>query len=321
MTQPINPLLIPELIEKCIVHVGSEPQHLKACALVSSLALGARSAAFYLQEDNYNSTANPGDHPYRGLENIFRTSPHLVPYIRQVRLLFRDDRSVEWLSKIGSLPFTHLKHVHVLTLTLTIPAAKVFRKLFSLITLCCVELEYIFSGSAFFQLLWESCSPSIPHLRLGCTHTGPIHPTSHQSSSPIPLKSLRLMEPSSTDDRLSHDICPFDFSKLSVLSIAGHTSVVGWRLLANTRPETETSQASSVPINLSLLSNLSVLYIRIPQPGIADSMALDTLDNHVLLSHPLDNPQLSIPTGVTQAQYLYFRAGGSPSKPTTGRGA
>jgi hypothetical protein len=32
-----------------------------------------------------------------------------------------------------------------------------------------------------------------------------------------------------------------------------------------------------VPINLLLLSNLSVLYIRIPQPGIADSMALDTL--------------------------------------------
>ncbi|KAF8215207.1 hypothetical protein K438DRAFT_772519 [Mycena galopus ATCC 62051] len=302
MTESLNPLLILELTEQCLAYLLGFRADLRACALVSKTWTSA--AQRYLFKWIYLPANSHAENVCSRLERTLAASPDLIRHIHRLDLFQEGAFTTKWLTRMCNLPFTHLTHVvfHALCY-LSGPDSRTLGKLFSLPTLCRVELKGLISWPDVFLPLWESCSPNIRHLRLQCElrrspydeSAKPFHPTHRHSSSPISLKSLRLGRANNLDDWLIHPLCPFDFSKLAVLSISIHTSVIGWSTMASalqtiealdftvpsTNPEKiqtsrglETRRQDPQPIDLSLFPDL--LALRVDSIKTA-SMTVDTL--------------------------------------------
>ncbi|KAF8213599.1 hypothetical protein K438DRAFT_1101358 [Mycena galopus ATCC 62051] len=135
----------------------------------------------------------------------------------------------------------------------------------------CLHIE-----PAAFIALWDTCSPTIQHLCLRCHTDSPdsVRPSRPTSSAAV-LRSLKLYA-SNVDEWLKDSLCPFDLSRLAILSISGQVSVLGWKRMA---PSLQTIEALDFAcfdvLDLTLLPNLSFLRIDFTSNNI--DMTLGTL--------------------------------------------
>ncbi|KAF7343391.1 hypothetical protein MVEN_01771500 [Mycena venus] len=210
----------------------------------------------------------------RRLEKTLRTSSrHLVQHIRTL-VLFRGPDSHKNSLKIGAfekichISFMRLETVFVCDFgTTTLRSAEALQRLFSLPTLRQVRLNCSFSDPAAFLAIWDTCAPTIRHLQLFCNNRSgfALRPRVRpHSSTPIALASLKLDALNGVDEWLNHDRCPFDLSRLTVLSVPACASMVGW-------------PGPSAPINISLFSNLQFLRINIIYPHRSMTIVHGTL--------------------------------------------
>ncbi|KAJ6520934.1 hypothetical protein DFH09DRAFT_1193690 [Mycena vulgaris] len=294
MANAVNPLLIQELADQCIGYLPTDPaSDLKACALVCKS--WTRAAQRRLFRVVFIPTA-PQEKRCFELQTTLRDSPHLVRHVRRL-VLHRDaQRSMRGFSMICVFPFTHLEHVSIhYFCEMSRLSATPLKCLLSLPTLRRVEMDCQLVESVTFLQIWDDCSPNIKHLLLKCFNPSrdPLHP-SPRSSGPIMLESLRL-------DRINrwlmHDFCPFDFSRLTVLSIHD-TSVIGWKRMA---PALRTIEALNVEyaeeaLDLSLFPRLS--FLRISNPRKDEILAtLSTITSssrvrQIVLSFGFINPDV-----------------------------
>jgi hypothetical protein len=228
------------------------------------------------------------------LERTLRTSSHLVQHIHWLSLnrSHRCSIEIEAFEKICKFPFTHLETVEGMDLgTMPLETVVPLQWLFSLPTVRTVSLISTFDDPAIFFVMWEGCSPALRRLHLRChTKSGePVHPTIPtlpQSSPPVALVSLLIDSWKGVDEWLLHDLCPFDFSRLALLSVTALTAPILFRPRMASALETievleiEMNVSDGAFLDLSLLSNLQFLRIEVASYldfEVQMAIALDTL--------------------------------------------
>ncbi|KAF7352783.1 hypothetical protein MVEN_01245000 [Mycena venus] len=246
----------------------SDPIDFRACALVCRSWSGTALRLLYKAVAVTGVTRR-----YIRLWNTLRTSPHLVSHIHSLVLHRGPKLKIEAFEKVCNFPFTHLENVsitHDRRTFMTLPSAFALQRLFSLPTLRRMALECNFRQWAAFLPIWIACSSTIRHLELRCVNYNPtfLPPAQKHSSPLIVLESLRLGYLNFVDGWLQHHLCPFDFSRLSVLAIDVHSSVVSWPQIAPALQTIEALEFASHmedqrPIDLSLFPNLQFLHISV----------------------------------------------------------
>ncbi|KAJ7495535.1 hypothetical protein FB451DRAFT_1387558 [Mycena latifolia] len=267
MEDPSNPLCLPELADQCLDFLPDSSPDLLACALVSRAWTGAAQRRLF---ETLSFSLKDQEHMWDGMQEIFRISPHLIPYVRRIDIN-ADRISIETLSAVCNIPFTQLAHVAIFHISvLSLPMALAFQRLLSLPALRYVSVNSIFTDPVMFFKIWDGCSASIRHLELSRSPPNYI-PTEfyHPPDSPIRLESLRTTGESAA--WLTHAACPFDLSRLKLLSIFNHTEI-GWEALASANAQQTIEAFDFValaphPFNLSSLPRLSFLRISVQYPA------------------------------------------------------
>jgi hypothetical protein len=132
-------------------------------------------------------------------------------------------------------------------------AAVALQRLLSLPT---IRRVHLLTRAAFLPI-WDHLTPNVLHLRLHCMTDAPkpLQITQPRSPAIIAPKSLSLGFMYNIRDWLENDLCPLDFSRLTVLSVETDTSIFCWpRML----PAHQTIQALEFT---SLSSNVRFSYL------------------------------------------------------------
>ncbi|KAJ7133450.1 hypothetical protein C8R44DRAFT_23791 [Mycena epipterygia] len=211
MNENSRPLLVQELLDHCIEFL-SRPSDLKACALVS------RSWVYTAQLHLFRAISITSSSVWRRLKQTLgaSSSPHLIRYIH--RLNIHSARLS--VAEVCNFPFTHVEHVFIHH-DRDMDVAIELQQLLSWQSLQRVHIQCEFMEPSDFLDLWEHCAPGIRHLHLDCLQRvyEPFQTIPHPRFTPITLDSLRLTHAECVVDWLMHDLCPFDLSRLKVLSI------------------------------------------------------------------------------------------------------
>ncbi|KAJ7495533.1 hypothetical protein FB451DRAFT_1164260 [Mycena latifolia] len=255
-----NPLCLPELVDQCLDFLPDSSPDLPACALVSRAWTGAaqrrlfETLSFFLKDQ---------EHMWDAMQNMFRSSPHLIRYVRIIDIN-ADRLSIETLSAVCNISFSHLAHVSLFYISvLSLTMALAFQRLLSLPTLRYVSVNSIFTDPVMFFKMWDGCSAGIRHLELSCSPSDYVLTEFyHPPDSPIFLESLRT--PGESAAWLTHAACPFDVSRLKLLSIFSHIEFDWARLALH-------------PFNLSSLPILNFLRISVPVPVVQLPVVISTL--------------------------------------------
>lgn len=219
-----------ELLDECMSYLNYNSTDLKVCALV------CRSWSAAAQRLLFNVvvvTAPP--RRYSRIEQTLRTSPHLMQYIHTLVLHRNSDVKINVFEKFCTLPFTHVENISIShSCTVTLPSAIALQRLLCSPVLRRVAIECEFDERGAFSAMWNGCSPTIRHLHLrSCDHMPhPAYLIPPRSSAPVVLESLRLEGSTNVDAWLQHDHCPFDFSRLAVLTLEIHASLPSWPRMA-----------------------------------------------------------------------------------------
>ncbi|KAJ7747176.1 hypothetical protein DFH07DRAFT_1062784 [Mycena maculata] len=221
-------LHIQELLDHCISLQDSKSD-LVACALVSRRWVHRAQSLLFEEINPWDIRRSIDDHRRRWLQllPILNTCPHLVRYIRRLSVN-QKGLSTQIFSEICLVRFTHLEDVTVRTVDLPPPHAVGMQALLSLPTLLRVDIECSSANTRFIQI-WCRCSPSIRTIALGCFLYFDDHFDFILPDPPTPLK-LESLSLTFADDGvtrwLQHDVCPFDLSRLRVLSFGYCTEIV-----------------------------------------------------------------------------------------------
>jgi hypothetical protein len=247
--------------------------NLQACALVCRSWSTTAQRLLFKMVYLYNT------HRFRRLEKTLRSSLYLVPHIR-ILILDRGlaahvSLKLQAFEKICQFPFTHLKSVSLLDLGAITPKSTIaLQQLFSLPTLRRIDLNTASFEPLQFPALWARCSSSVRHLQLRCrSRFGSAFRPTLRHSAPIALASLRLDTMDGVDEWLHHDLCPFDFSRLAVLSVTSRTTALRRPRMAAALKTIEALElifvgfAGGEPVNLSKFSNLHFLRIHFSSPS------------------------------------------------------
>ncbi|KAJ7495531.1 hypothetical protein FB451DRAFT_1550903 [Mycena latifolia] len=267
MEDPSNPLCLPELVHHCLEFLPESSPDLPACALVSRAWTGAAQRRLF---ETLSFSLKDQEYRWDEMQDMFRSSPHLIPYVRRIDIN-ADRLSIETLSAVCNIAFTHLAHVSIFHISvLSLPMALAFQRLLSLPTLRYVSVNSIFTDPVMFFKMWDGCSAGIRHLELSRSPPDYI-PTEfyHPPDSPISLESLRTTGESAA--WLTHAACPFDLSRMKLLSISNHTEI-GWEALASANAQQTIEAFDFValaphPFNLSSLPRLNFLRVSVPYPA------------------------------------------------------
>ncbi|KAJ7429724.1 hypothetical protein FB451DRAFT_1382994 [Mycena latifolia] len=260
-----NPLLIPELADHCIEFLHDSPSALKACALV------ARSWTYAAQVHLFSVLCirpTSSRRRWTRLRQILRSSPRFIRHIRQLRL---DSQalSTETFSEICEFAFTHLEYAcirHPTSVQLVMGVA--VRQLFRLPTLTRVKLVANFTEPSSFLQMWEYCCPSIRHVDLFCFDDSldPVRPVPDRPCTAIMLESLNIRSITYLYNWFGHDLCPFNLSRLKVLSMSPreeYEEIVGLQIFAPALRTIEvlnfSLRASDPGLDLAALPNLVLL--------------------------------------------------------------
>ncbi|KAJ7495388.1 hypothetical protein FB451DRAFT_365817 [Mycena latifolia] len=306
---------VQELLDHCIGFLHDSPSDLKACALVSRSWVYAAQAHIFQEVPitaQRITTPSP-DRLWGRCKDLLHSSPHLIRHIYRLQVQ-RHNMSIERFVDVCNFPFTHLQVVSIFTFMLSHPTAIALQQLLSLPTLCRVRLDCSFSEPANFLALWERCSPGLKHLHLLCYSSQGFHPQSAYRSAPICLESVRITEVTNMREWLVHDLCPFNFSGLKVLSITTHTEILSWTNVAPALRTIEVldfvADAAEPPIDLSLFENLKLLRMSVLTPSawpkavdalstITSSSRIHTIviarDLHAIPAEQLDTALVELP--------------------------
>ncbi|KAJ7029375.1 hypothetical protein C8F04DRAFT_1237087 [Mycena alexandri] len=279
-----NPFQVPELTDYCLDFLHESKPDLKTCTAVCRGWLP--TARFHLFSAlNFSGPLGNRDLRISHLVGI-SGSPHILALVSRLTIdVYYLEESNSFSAAIPQLK--QLEEIYISgdlrpstsTLHTALVAA---RAILGLPTVQNVELYSSFQSPDAFLYIWNGCAESIRHLTLG-TKT----PTYDWASSPvldmrrkIPLESLSLMYPHSVTSWLATTACPFDFSRLTTLSVQEHVIILGWPQFAGvhlTLQRLEFWAASRTPLDLGLFARLQHLRILLVQGGPSLEMALTAL--------------------------------------------
>ncbi|KAJ7478206.1 hypothetical protein FB451DRAFT_1395993 [Mycena latifolia] len=265
MDEGINPLAIQELLDHCIGFLH-RPSDLKACALVARAWVDAAQVQLFRE---VYLTSRSNERRWSLLQETLEAFPRFIRHIRRLEI-YSVQLSGDTFSAICQFPFTHVEHVFVgYPRDLESSGAVQAQQLLSLPTLRRVHLQCEFMDSSAFLCLWDRCSSGIRHLHLEAFQRvyEPIGEMLNKSSPPIFLESLRVAYAQCVGDWISHDLCPFDLSRLKVLSIDDNLDLLRSPKFATSFRTLETldiqleSDTDSDAIELSSFPSLAILRI------------------------------------------------------------
>jgi hypothetical protein len=234
----LNPLSVPELLEMCLGLLQDAHHDLIACALVSRAWAAAAQPHLFRAVSMSSSKELLG--PTSRLQTTsLQTSPHLIRYIHRLRIVSDVLCPSDSLSPIWNFPWTHLTYVYIIETFTSLPYALAIQQLLSLPTLQSVRLQLPFGSSegAVFQRIWERCSPSVVHIRLFYSEAGAtqsLYRDKELVTHNVRPKTLRIG--CNGSGLTSQNMAPFDFSRLEVLGVYGHTEFLRWQRLVPVLP-------------------------------------------------------------------------------------
>ncbi|KAJ6517612.1 hypothetical protein DFH09DRAFT_1195320 [Mycena vulgaris] len=279
----MNPLTVQELVDHCIGFLYNSVPDLRACALVSRAWVDAAQSNIFRRISIMHFGNVPHPSIWMRLKETLNTSPHLIRHIQQLTVV-PDEISLADFSALCNLPFTHLDRVFVFNYPhLSASTAGFIQKLLSLPTVRRVGILCTFDHPTRFLQIWDRCSPSIRHLELYITEgsTPIVRPAAHHCSAPIVLESLRITSVEGLGGWLAHELCPFDFSTLKLLSVHTNTNLLCWPIFRSALSTIEALDFKAYDgwtpcIDLSPFTNLVTL--RMSMAGDAAlAVVLDTL--------------------------------------------
>ncbi|KAJ7144396.1 hypothetical protein C8R44DRAFT_973920 [Mycena epipterygia] len=276
-----HPLRIQELLEQCTEFLHDSVSDLKACALVSRSWASAAQFRIFRNVSMALLDTPKNEWRWSRLQEALRASPHLIPYIHRLKVN-TSYMSTKTFSDISTYPFTRLVHVHIRTVTLSLHSVIDMQRLVSLPTLRRLSIQCAFPEPSTFLRIWERCSPGITHLELRCVQqgTGGWLPIPQRSAAPLKLESLWIPFLEDLSEWLTHPSCPFDFSGLKAIAIAGNTKILHWQKI---QPALQTIRVLDFHayhlyphVDLSSLPNLTFLRIDV-SPEEVGSLVSRTL--------------------------------------------
>ncbi|KAK7052764.1 hypothetical protein R3P38DRAFT_3255848 [Favolaschia claudopus] len=230
-----NPLLVQELLERCISFISDlddlslrgQTSALLSCALVSRSWVHPAQANLLCAPHLTNPTTRaPGPSLLRLLSTL-DSFPYLIPHVRLLALdvVFSAMQS-RTSQTVEHLPFTNLHSVSIRVARCE-PALQV---LFRLPTLAHINIRAIVVHLSDFTGIWQHCTPSIRHLQLQIFFNFVTNTTQNTNDSRIrgeliKLASLQLIlnysRPAQEHsfDPYSWILYPFDLSQVEYLSI------------------------------------------------------------------------------------------------------
>ncbi|KAF7354316.1 hypothetical protein MVEN_01120000 [Mycena venus] len=259
---------------------------LRACALVSrSWVDRAQSHIFWKIDIGH---LNCLEILWERLQRTLETSPHLIRYIRRLRIGLDEQTPLSVLSRICNFAFTHLECVRThIWGNLILQTALSFQRLFGLPTLRYVKLIVTRTpDSGSFPNIFERCSPAVRQLHLH--FSGDLPPSlpgipRYHARAPIRLVSLGIKTSGSLNPQLLPTLHPFSLSHLKALSISS-LSGIAWDELAPIMGTIEILsiivQRSHTGLDLSAFPRLSVLCIE-PVVGLDDSIQANIIETIV----------------------------------------
>lgn len=156
-------------------------------------------------------------------------------------------------SEISLLPFAHLEGVEILSCPLVQPFSVGIQQILSVPTLRHVSLDLEFNDPATFLRVWDRCSRTIRSLSLSSQQGSydTFNSVSQRRAIQIDLEFLHI--PYMNDivpDWLQHETCPFDFSRLKVLSVGRDPQIPDWPIFAPAA--TQTIETLDFEVQMSL---------------------------------------------------------------------
>ncbi|KAJ7617063.1 hypothetical protein FB45DRAFT_1104168 [Roridomyces roridus] len=245
-------LKVPELLDRCIHYLHSDPD-LSACALVSRSWLHPAQSALYRAplETTPQRWETPEQKRRRSLlARTLLNSSRLIPFVRYLCL----DPEAE--PDLCHVPFPRLEAVHTIYFTLTITAALALQQLFSLPTLHRVALH---------------CNPTEPATFVGIVTDDGLTTLTHvpdRRTVQIPLETLRIDVDEGIGGVWIQDTnCVFDLSRLKNLIFKTPRGFLQWRTLT---PAFQTIEVLDLglleptrpPVDLSGFTSLHTLRVR-----------------------------------------------------------
>ncbi|KAJ7615893.1 hypothetical protein FB45DRAFT_934864 [Roridomyces roridus] len=275
MDAPLSPLDVPELLYHCLHPLQHSGADIAACALVSrSWAYPAQALLFADVIRDENRGFRRYIDQWERLIEVLESAPHLVHHIRRLRVA--QPLAGELFMQIINLPFAgHLEQISLRGFEASHSTAVSLRHLLSLPNVRHLGIDTTWPDPRQFVKIWQLCSPSIKSLGLNYIQRSALHlvPESHTQAkpnpSPISIEFLRLGQIDGfLPTWLRHDAwCPFDFSRLRVLSIGQNTHVLDWEIFAPALQMLEALEIHSTettpPISLSLFPQLTLFRINV----------------------------------------------------------
>ncbi|KAJ6572017.1 hypothetical protein B0H19DRAFT_674952 [Mycena capillaripes] len=251
----MNPLSIQELVDHSIGFLYNSVSDLRACALVSRAWVDAAQSSIFRRISIMHFGNVPHPSVWTRLKETLNTSPHLIRHIQQLTVI-PDEISLDDFSALCNLPFTHLNRVFVFNYPhLSASIAESIQQLLSLPTIRRVGILCTFDDPTTFLQIWDRCSPSIRHLEIYITEQSipTVQPAAHHCSAPIVLESLRITSVEGLNGWLAHELCPFDFSILKVLSVDINTDLLRWPLFRSAFSTIEALDFKAYDVRISTL--------------------------------------------------------------------
>ncbi|KAJ7153273.1 hypothetical protein C8R46DRAFT_1119893 [Mycena filopes] len=257
-----NPLLVPELLNLCILHLRGSTSDLLQCALVARAWVYPAQAQIFSEVTVRVNIRTPSS--YARFRLIMQNSPHLIHHIRRLTISIPDP---EMLGELRNLPFTSLEH---LSARISQAHSVALQQLLGLATLR--SLQLVFDERITRDNLWElwgNCrSRLLRHLELDFSDNDltfpapPLQPASQ--AAPVALTVLYLRGQGILDIRLASTLYAWSLGSLKALRLDGPRSLtVIWKDLASVMPALEVlcifPTARDNDLDLASFPNLSVL--------------------------------------------------------------
>ncbi|KAJ7677203.1 hypothetical protein B0H17DRAFT_1139844 [Mycena rosella] len=217
----MNPLHIPELVDRCIDLLGNSEPDLHACSLVGhSWVHPAQSRIFRVIDCHSIRMTDQPEAPR--LLDILKASPHLTRYVSTVSLYKEALSSPDLFLRFCNQPYTRLSHVSILAFDdHSFDTSAGIQKLLSLPTVLSVDLGWSFTHKEQFLLIWKHCTSHIKHLALRCRiktdRAAPAVDPGFTARRQIKLESFKMDRIGDFQWWWDNPRCPLDFSELKAL--------------------------------------------------------------------------------------------------------
>ncbi|KAJ7153275.1 hypothetical protein C8R46DRAFT_1357173 [Mycena filopes] len=215
-----NPLLVPELLNLCILYLRDSTPDLLHCALVARAWAYPAQAQIFREVTVRESSYDSGPSNNVRFQQLMHDSPHIIQHTRRLTLSVMD---AKMLWALCNLPFTALDHFHGRLFGLAPAHGLALQQMLGRATLRSVHLTFhgrIAAGDVFWTI-WSNCrSRMLTHLDLDFfAHGLPLPAPSTPKTTPVALNVLRIRGEGMLD--LSFTRYAWSLTSLTALEIDG----------------------------------------------------------------------------------------------------